>query len=270
MDQSTLRKVQLVQLEIAKEVKRICDENDIMYWLDSGTLLGAVRHKGFIPWDDDLDMGMKREDYEKFLKIAKTQLRSEYYLQEWESDKGYAFPFAKIRKNGTTYIENKNSKMNTHNGVYIDIFPYDVYGDNNAGQGVPLKMLKLLIQNKCGVRSWVESGSVNYRKLLGQFPFMVFSSFVSKGKIIKRYNKLAMTYNNEKKEFYFPQGISNYGKWTIPSECFGSFIEIPFEDDYFKVPKEYDLYLRKAYGDYMQLPPVEKRENRHQILEVKI
>lgn len=98
MDNEILRKVQLAQLDMAKEVKRICNKYNINYFMDSGTLLGAVRHKGFIPWDDDLDFGMLREDYEKFLKVAPTELNSKYFLQTWKNDDGFPYGFSKIRK----------------------------------------------------------------------------------------------------------------------------------------------------------------------------
>ncbi|MDE5990369.1 MAG: LicD family protein, partial [Clostridia bacterium] len=92
MDKDVLRKVQLLQLKIAKEIKRICDKNNIDYILDSGTLLGAVRHKGFIPWDDDMDIAMTREEYNRFIDVAKIELGEEYFFQTWDTDNNYPMP----------------------------------------------------------------------------------------------------------------------------------------------------------------------------------
>ena len=100
MDDVMLRNVQLIQLEIAKEVKRICEQNNISYFMDGGTLLGAVRHKGFIPWDDDLDFGFTRDNYEKFIATAKKNLSSEFFLQTWDSDREYGYAFCKNTKEG--------------------------------------------------------------------------------------------------------------------------------------------------------------------------
>ena len=105
MDRETLRQVQLDQLEIAKDIKRVCEENGIRYHLAFGSLLGAVRHKGFIPWDDDMDFGMLREDYERFLEIAPKKLKDEFFLQTWHTDPYYPLAFAKVRKKGTVFQE---------------------------------------------------------------------------------------------------------------------------------------------------------------------
>ena len=117
-----LRNVQLVQLEIAKEVKRICEQNNISYFMDGGTLLGAVRHKGFIPWDDDLDFGFTRDNYEKFIATAKKNLSSEFFLQTWDSDREYGYAFAKIRKKGTIYQERIAQDSNANCGIFIKAF----------------------------------------------------------------------------------------------------------------------------------------------------
>lgn len=122
MERELLRKVQLTQLEIAKEIRRVCEENDIPYFLTCGTLLGAVRHQGFIPWDDDMDVGMLRENYEKFCRIAPEKLKPEYCWQSWYTDPNYALPFGKVRKRGTLYLEAKSHRLE-ENGFYVDIFP---------------------------------------------------------------------------------------------------------------------------------------------------
>ena len=122
MDQKTLRRIQLTQLEIGKEIKRVCEENDISYFLAHGTFLGAVRHQGFIPWDDDMDMGMLRPDYEKFCRIAPEKLKPEFFFQNWYSEPNYGLPFGKVMKRGTVYLEGKKTRRLKENGFWI-FFP---------------------------------------------------------------------------------------------------------------------------------------------------
>ena len=119
MEQEVLRKVQPILLEMLKEIRRVCDENGIRYFLYRGTFLGAVRHKGFIPWDDDMDVAMLRSDYEKFCEIAPQKLSDEYCFQNWHTDRDYAHPFGKVRKRGTVYVEAKCRRL-PENGFYID------------------------------------------------------------------------------------------------------------------------------------------------------
>ena len=126
-----LRKMQLLELKILKEVKRICEKHNIPYFLIAGSLIGAVRHKGFIPWDDDIDIGMLRDDYERFLDVCKTDLGSEYFLQTPETEKGNAdYGIAHIRLNGTSMVQEFRKNTTTHNGFTIDIFPYDNLPEN--------------------------------------------------------------------------------------------------------------------------------------------
>lgn len=276
MDDETLRKVQLVQLEIGKEIKRICDENDIKYFLDSGTLLGAIRHKGFIPWDDDMDIGMLRTDYEKFLKIASEKLKPEYFLQTWKTDLGYPCAFAKVRKRNTVFVEAISQKTKAHKEIYVDVFPYDVYPDDEkvrAKLKKKVNLLKYSLLMKNGVTPWARHKGI-LRKLLVRMkytPYSFYAMFHSRDEIIAKCEKLMPMYNTEKSKYYVEQsGAASFGKWLIPAECFSSFVEVDFEDTIFLAPRNYDLYLKNAYGDYMKLPPVEKRANRHQIIEVKI
>jgi len=120
-----MEEIHKIQFEMALEVKRICQNHNIEYFLIAGTLLGAVRHKGFIPWDDDLDIGMLRIDYNKFISLAPIEMDKKYVLQTWDTDPGFALPSAKLRKSGTKYIERNSQKANIHNGIFIDIFPFD-------------------------------------------------------------------------------------------------------------------------------------------------
>ena len=120
-----LRKLQLVQLLSLLEIKRICDKHNIHYTPIGGTLLGTIRHKGFIPWDDDIDVGMLREEYNKFLEVAKDELRPEFFLQTYETDPNYPKALARLCVNGTRYMLKWEKDADIHHGVFTDIFPYD-------------------------------------------------------------------------------------------------------------------------------------------------
>lgn len=269
MDKETLRKVQLVQLEILKEVDRVCKENDIEYWLDSGTLLGAVRHKGFIPWDDDLDIAMLRVDYDKFLNIAQDKLGVNYQIQHWNLDPEYPLPWAKIRKKNTVFTEYQFRNSKAMNGIYIDIFPFDTYGAEPQKQGYPLKFFKLAMLKKCNIRTWDEFEYLNLKKFITHAPIRLASNFITKKYIKNKYYEIATMYNNNDTGFYFPQGIENYGDVVYSKEIIAPKIDIRFEDGLFPAPIGYDKYLKILYGNYMQLPPIEERENRHKIVEIQ-
>lgn len=269
MNKETLRKVQLTQLEIAKEVKRLCTFNNISYFLDSGTLLGAVRHKGFIPWDDDMDLGMLRSDYEKFIKVAKKDLSPDFRIVDWYSYKDYSRPFCKIEKAGTIYLEEGAQQSKHEGGIYIDIFPYDVFPDTiDRAQKTRINLLKAIIRNRCGIKTWVDGGKINYSRYIKNIPSLIVGKTINLKRAKMIYDSNAIKHNSEYSQYYFPQGISGYGTWLIPRSCLQKTETLLFEGVEFSVPLNSDLYLKQAYGDYMTLPPVDQRENRHKIIRV--
>lgn len=267
MEKEILRRVQLEQLEILKEIHRVCTENDIQYFLDSGTLIGAVRHKGFIPWDDDLDIGMLRSDYEKFCKIAPKKLNEKYSWQSWKNDKDYALPFGKVRRNNTIYIEEKSGKLKNC-GFYVDVFPYD-----NAPANMEERR-KLL--NKCvfwarcmlmkhGNTPWQEHGKTNFKKRLGYISYQLVSLFFSHDAIVQKYDgaALAVPESEDVYEQYGATDTKYYKKAWISDVTEGIFEELKFF-----IPMHAHELLTEEYGDYMKLPPEDQRENKHGILKI--
>lgn len=125
MNNEILKKLHMTEISILQEVVRVCEKNQLTYYLIGGTLLGAIRHKGFIPWDDDLDIAMPREDFDKFLDISKYELREGYWVHFIDSDPNYWLPFAKVKKRGTIFDEVNSKNIESDKGIFIDIFPLD-------------------------------------------------------------------------------------------------------------------------------------------------
>ena len=267
MEKEVLRRVQLEQLEILKEIHRVCVENDIPYFLDSGTLIGAVRHNGFIPWDDDLDIGMLRPDYEKFCEIAPKKLNEKYSWQSWKNDKNYALPFGKVRRNNTVYIEEKAGKLKNC-GFYVDVFPYD---NAPANMEERRKLLnKYVFWARCmlmkhGYTPWHEHGKTNLKKRLGYMVYQFISLFFSHDAIVQKYEGavLAVSDSEDVYEQYVTSDTKYYKKAWLSDVTVGI-----FEERKFFIPIHAHEILTETYGDYMKLPPEDQRENRHGILKI--
>ena len=269
MDRDTLHKVQKIQLEMAKDIKRVCEENDIPYFLYRGTFLGAVRHKGVIPWDDDMDFGMLRKDYEKFCAIANEKLGDEYCFQNWHTDENYALPFGKVRKRGTVFVESKCARL-PENGIYIDIYPLDFAPEDPQERKLLTKKLLHLFRiklMKCRYTPWMEEETVIWKKRIGYLLYQFAALFVSQKALTEKYETLVKA---------VPEGDILYEQSALPiayyfekSWC-SELEQYPYEDTTFSGPKNYDAFLSSLYGNYMELPPADKRENRHQIKELDL
>ncbi|MDE6798044.1 MAG: LicD family protein [Ruminococcus sp.] len=266
MADNKLRTLQLCILDIALEFKRICDKHNINYFLIGGSLLGAVRHKGFIPWDDDMDMGMLRDDYEKFIKIAKKELRPGFFLQTYKTDPYFGHGFFKIRIDNTILLEDYAEHSKQHNGIYLDVFPYDVMPDNRMAlewQHIRYRCLKWAAMVKT---------DYNLAKYKKQNYFSLFMSkvlfFYSKKDCIDRMQAVCTEYQGKKNRniinWFGPYRCNEY----MPVKCVRKLTLMEFEGYLFKAPANYDILLRHMYGDYMQLPPVEKRGKQHSMIKI--
>lgn len=259
METELLRKVQLTQLEMMKVIHNICADNGINYYLCGGTTLGAVRHKGFIPWDDDLDIILPRNDYDKLMEVLKTQLPSAYWLQNYSTDSSYWQPFSKIRKKDTVYKEVGMEGINDAKcGVWIDIFPLDYVKKPNT---IGLKLRKYLIQT-IGFSLRQRVFKIKYSAFSRRYiPAILLWGCVPLNELKKLQVRL-MKGKCRSGFSYFTSLSSSYDieKETYPCEWFDKGVLASFEGAQFTIPKEYDRYLTQLFGDYMQLPPIEKRK----------
>lgn len=260
--EASLKKLKAIEVSMLKECISVCDKLGLKYYLIGGTLLGAVRHKGFIPWDDDIDIAMTRADYEIFVKKAQKLLPDNLFLQTNETDPDALMNYAKIRNSDTAFIETSTKDIKMNKGVFIDIFPLDTFGDSSfsekafmfvkhclrvrMGRGFTPAVKKSKLRNKLvngiisGVLFWMSPKlAVRMREKL----------FVS----IKRGTRLA----------------NHSGAWgkkeIVPAEWYGDGAYLEFEGVRVRCPLEYKKWLGRVYGDYMQLPPEEKRVSHHYV-----
>lgn len=238
---SNLRKGQLRMLEIAKEFDRICQKNNITYWIMSGTLLGARRHGGFIPWDDDFDVGVKREDFKKILTCLETELPEHLKLQTRKTDSNYVYHYAKIRDlKSNIWEENSSNRGYLYNGLFIDIFPFEYIC-------LPKKWKLILDRFHC--RNVFESKKgIIWRWLTNTFFLFTLC-------IIPLFRFLG---NLTKYKYSHGYGIGFYATHKL-STCFPT-SKIKFENYEFSAPNDVDQYLTNEYGNFMRIPPKEKRQ----------
>ena len=263
MDNKLLRKIQMEELSILVAVKKVCDKNGIDYFLDSGTLLGAIRHGGFIPWDDDIDIGMTRKNYEMFKKVAQRDLGDIFFVQTWETEKKYGNAHMKVRKCGTVFLEDNKNAQDINNGIFIDILPYDFLPDTPKKRNKlqrKLTFIRRIIQLQCG---YFRTNSILHKVLY------IGAKHLNKDKLIHKYNHIVKNNSSSNaKCMYAHTGNAKLGTWIMDKDIVTHLCNVEFEGLQFKAPLNWDAYLKRAYGDYMKLPPIEKQVCGH-ILNVK-
>ncbi len=250
-----LRRLQLVELEMLKELDRVCRKNNINYIIAAGTLLGAVRHRGFIPWDDDIDVCMLREDYNKFCEICKNELNTQFFLQNHNTDKEYRWEYARILKNGTEFVRKNHEEIKSKTGIFIDVFPYDNLPEKRLGykfctcvSWLCRKMLYSQVGKHHAKGFWNKIGFT----LLDIFP----KSWAHKGieHLVKKYK------NSDTRK------VRCFG-WGAPEETLGfqkewfeDTCDIEFEGTTVRAPARTHEVLVHTYGEnYMTPPPENER-----------
>lgn len=239
IDDKTLRKAQIIMLDTLVEVDKICKKHNIQYWLDFGTLLGAIRHQGFIPWDDDLDIAMNIEDYHKFCSIAQDELPKSMFLQTNQTDTSFPYSFAKVRNDKGEIIEKHESGKNIkyNQNIFIDIFPMMNIKNNMFSR---VSHFILALASKLFSYKYINI------RLLETF-FIEVDHLLHNSKI-NIDNKIVRSAKMQKLGFEVDYNSIYPLKKTL------------FENKEFYVPNDCDKYLKVLYGDdYMTLPPKSSR-----------
>ncbi len=261
--------IKQISLEILLEVDKFCRNHSIRYFLSYGTLLGAIRHQGFIPWDDDIDIVMPREDYEKFIALYSSEENSKYKIVTMETDAYYHLPFMKLMDPSTLKVEAIDNYSDVR-GIEIDIFPLDGLSDNYSKACKQLRKTQLILKLR-NLSLYKGHGSKN----LFTFSFKLFFTKYCKYRGFKYWLKkaevIAKKYKFNQCEYVGNISTLDYGNRQIfKKEFFLDSVDVIFEGHYFKAPKEYKYILEQLYGNYMELPPIDKQVSHHDFYSIKI
>ena len=254
-----LEELKTLQMDVLAAIDEFCSANNIRYSMACGTLLGAIRHKGYIPWDDDIDIYVPREDYKRLIAEFPKNYKDRYKITSLERDPLWDKPYAKAYDDFTILEEDALDKENI--GVNIDVFPVDEVpsGDEWTKYNKKRRCEQILFSMKFIHVSQQRSFLKNLTLIL----FRVITFFYSSRAWAKRIDKQAQRFNGKGYDHYFEccQGV--FQKNPFPMHLFDEIVETPFEDRFYKRFANADVYLRNGFGDYMKLPPKEKRVSHH-------
>lgn len=265
MDKKVLDKLHDTMLEIYQEISRICDKYDLTYFVVGGTLLGAEVHKGYIPWDDDLDIAMPRDDYDKFINIYAKELGERFYLHHTSTDPEYWLSFVKVRMNNTVFLEEKRKNVTAHAGIYVDIFPFDYTSEKNTkSQKLKWRLMTYLnnyIYQKVTGNQCVSKSGTFFNKIFDLFSIRKLSLF--RDDIMRSFDK------GERKYYVDLAGGRRLDNSYFEISDILPVKEMNFGNIKVKAPKNSESYLLQLYTErYKVIPPVEEQIT-HEPVEIK-
>ena len=262
----TMAQTQAISLEILHTVAEICEEQGLRYALIYGTLIGAVRHKDYIPWDDDVDIMMPRPDYDKLMAYLAENIGNYPNLKVFNRDTCKDYPYMITRISDDRYVIDVENEKPYGMGVFIDIYPYDGLGktkEESVKYGLKGDRLSSMCYQASREHFAIENTKSTLRKLI-KYPVYLVAKLFGKDYFQKKLEKLARVKPYEESEYIGCVIWLSWGEKDIfPRAWFDETIMMPFGKYEFRVPKEYDKVLRHEYGDYMQLPPEEDRIGHH-------
>ena len=259
MMENVLRKVQMTELETLKVIDEFCQTHGINYSLYAGSLIGAVRHQGFIPWDDDLDICMSRDNYNKFILHWEQNPPKGYVLQNKENSPLFPSSFTKIRKDHTTFLHDEIDRGRFHTGIFVDVFPIDRVPKNILSR---MSFYWNYMQYHLLTREYIPPESGFATQMIAR---IVLKLNKPQKRLQKRQQLLERVtkYNNNSRFDTVGAEIISTMKINLPPDLMDEYTYLQFEDGKFMCFKQWDEYLRRTYGDYMQFPPEEERKWTH-------
>lgn len=269
MNELSLREVQLMQLDLMKLVDKFCLEHDIQYYLIAGSCLGAVRHGGFIPWDDDIDIAMMRGDYERFIELFNTKFPSKkYFLQNAQTDPYFSLSLSRICIRGTFVQIDSEKHFKVSKNTYIDVFPLDNVPDEESLRAKQMAKLKR-IDRLISLKEYHLYRNKVFEKITKQFVSLCLS-FIPIS-FLKKRRHLVMTAYDCVNTQCVCSTTSKYGyyKQIMDRTIYGRPVRICFENIEFNAPEKTNDYLNHLYGsNFMQIPPEDKRVKPHKVFKI--
>ena len=267
MKELTLQEMKEIELEILKHFHAFCVENNIRYYLSHGTLLGTIRYKGFIPWDDDVDVLVPRKDYNRIISLFKDT--DQYKLFCFEKNENYRFPYAKLC-DVTTFKDEEGYDNGVKLGLDMDIFPLDVWDDDLEKAKKEVKALKKA-NFRLGLTKMQRSSVQNPVKRLAKNILIRYCKMRGSKHYMRKLIEISTRYSDKPGRYVGNKAWCVYGERDIlPKEIFDEAIELEFEGHKFFGPKGYDAYLTSLYGNYLPEPPKEKQKTHHSFKAYKI